>query len=193
MGANRKLPDYIRPGLKVLFVGINPGLRSSRVGHHFAGHSNRFWKLLYESGLVTDQLTCRDDWRLPQWGLGLTNVISRTTAGIDVLRPHEYRAGVVRLRRKVTRYRPKIVALLGLTIFRSIFPPETQTSSRLSLGPQTARLAGVPVFLLPNPSGRNAHYSYRHMLAAFQDLRRAARRERTHRSRPLSVKADRES
>jgi TDG/mug DNA glycosylase family protein len=107
--------------------------------------------------------------------LGLTNIISRTSAGIDVLRPYEYRAGVVSLRQKVTRFRPKIVALLGLTIFRSIFPPEIQTPSRLSLGLQAARLAGVPVFLLPNPSGRNAHYSYRHMLAAFQDLRRAAR------------------
>jgi len=193
MAAYRKLPDYIRPGLRVLFVGINPGLRSSRIGHHFAGHSNRFWKLLYESGLVTDQLTCQDDWRLPAWGLGLTNVISRASAGIDVLRPHEYRAGVVRLRRKVARFRPKIVALLGLTIFRMIFPPETQTPSRLLLGLQTARFAGVPIYLLPNPSGRNAHYSYRHMLAAFQDLRRAARRERVHRSRPPSVKPDRES
>jgi TDG/mug DNA glycosylase family protein len=125
--------------------------------------------------------------------LGLTNVISRSSAGIAVLRPHEYRAGIVRLQRKLTRFRPKIVALLGLTIFRMIFPPETQTPSRLSLGLQTARLAGVPVFLLPNPSGRNAHYSYRHMLAAFQDLRRAARRERVHRSRPLFAKADKES
>ncbi len=193
MTTYRKLPDYIRPGLRVLFVGINPGLRSSRIGHHFAGHSNRFWKLLYESGLVTDRLTCRDDWRLPEWGLGLTNVISRPSAGIDVLRPHEYRAGVVRLRRKVTRYRPKLVALLGLTIFRTIFPPGTQTPPRLSLGLQAPRLAGVPVFLLPNPSGRNAHYSYRHMLAAFEDLRRVARRERIHRSGPLSVKTDRGS
>jgi double-stranded uracil-DNA glycosylase len=171
----RKLPDYIHPGLRILFVGINPGLRSAQVGHHFAGHSNRFWKLLYESGLVTDRLTYQEDWRLPEWGLGLTNIISRSTGSIDALKPKEYRAGVVRLRKKVARFRPHIVALLGMTIFRMIFSRETGTSSRVSLGLQTARLASVPVFLLPNPSGRNAHYSYRHMLAAFQALRHAAR------------------
>lgn len=183
MSAYRTLPDYIRPDLTVLFVGINPGLRSAQVGHHFAGHSNRFWELLYESGLVTDQLTYQDDWRLPEWGLGLTNIISRSSAGIDVLRPHEYRAGGVRLRNKVARFRPKIIALLGVTIFRMIFPIQAPPSSRLSLGFQTARLIGVPVFLLPNPSGRNAHYSYRRMLTTFQALRRAALQERVRRPR----------
>jgi len=177
MSAYRKLPDYIRPDLRVLFVGINPGLRSAQVGHHFAGHSNRFWKLLYESGLVTDQLTYQDDWRLPEWGLGLTNIISRSSAGIDVLRPHEYRAGVVRLRNKVVRFRPKVIALLGVTIFRMIFPTHTPPSSRLPLGFQTARMTDVPIFLLPNPSGRNAHYSYSRMLTTFQALRRAALQE----------------
>lgn len=175
MKTGRTLPDYIGPGLRVLFVGINPGVRSAQVGHHFAGHSNRFWKLLHESGLVTDRLTYQDDWRLPEWGLGLTNIISRSSAGIDVLRPQEYRAGVARLRRKLARHRPTIVAFLGVTIFRMIFRHGTQIPSRLSLGLQTARLAGVPVFLAPNPSGRNAHYSYRAMLAAFQVLRQAAR------------------
>jgi TDG/mug DNA glycosylase family protein len=178
----RQLPDYIRPDLRVLFVGINPGLRSAQVGHHFAGHSNRFWKLLYESGLVTEQLGYQDDWRLPEWGLGLTNIISRSSAGIDVLKPHEYRAGLVRLRSKVARFRPKIIALLGVTIFRMVFPTETAPFSRLSLGLQTARFGGVPVFLLPNPSGRNAHYSYHRMLMTFQALRQAVPRERVRRS-----------
>lgn len=175
MSAYRQLPDYIHPGLRVLFVGINPGLRSAQLGHHFAGHSNRFWKLLYNSGLVTEQLTYQEDWRLPDWGLGLTNIISRSSASIDALRPIEYRSGIVRLKKKVARFRPRIVALLGVTIFRIIFSPETRTASRLSLGLQTARLAGAPVFLLPNPSGRNAHYSYRRMLAAFRALHHAAR------------------
>jgi double-stranded uracil-DNA glycosylase len=174
MTTRRTLPDYIEPGLRILFVGINPGLRSAKVGHHFAGPSNRFWKLLYASRLVSEPLTYREDWRLPQWGLGLTNIISRCSAGIDVLRPREYRAGVVRLRKKVARHRPMLVALLGVTIFRTIFLPGIRTPARLSLGLQTARLAGVPVFLLPNPSGRNAHYSPRRMLAAFQSLRHAA-------------------
>ncbi len=177
MKNGRTLPDYIGPGLRVLFVGINPGVRSAQVGHHFAGPSNRFWKLLYESRLVNEPLTYREDRRLPKWGLGLTNIISRSSASIDVLRPHEYRTGVVRLRRKVARDRPAIVAFLGVTIFRMIFRHGAQTSSRLSLGLQAARLAGVPVFLLPNPSGRNAHYSYRAMLAAFRALREASRQE----------------
>lgn len=188
MTRRRTLPDYIRPGLRVLFVGINPGLRSAQVGHHFAGPSNRFWKLLYESRLVHEALTYRDDWRLPEWGLGLTNIISRSSAGVDVLKPREYRAGVARLERKVDRYRPTIVAFLGVTIFRTIFLPGTRTPSRLSLGLQTIRLAGVPVFLLPNPSGRNAHYSYRRMLTAFQALRHAAPQKEFPRPHPRPIK-----
>lgn len=193
MITRRTLPDYIRPGLRVLFVGINPGLRSAQVGHHFAGPSNRFWKLLYESRLVNEPLTYREDWRLPEWGLGLTNIISRSSPGIDVLKPREYRAGVVRLQTKVTHYRPTIVALLGVTIFRSIFLPGTRTPSRPSLGLQTTRLAGVRVFLLPNPSGRNAHYSYRRMLAAFQLLRHAVPQQGVPRPPPNSIVVDRDS
>jgi double-stranded uracil-DNA glycosylase len=188
MTRRRTLPDYIRPDLRVLFIGINPGLRSAQVGHHFAGPSNRFWKLLYESRLVNEALTYREDWRLPEWGLGLTNIISRSSAGIDVLKPREYRAGVARLKRKVDRYRPMMVAFLGVTIFRTIFLPGTRTPSRLSLGLQRIRLAGVPVFLLPNPSGRNAHYSYRRMLAAFQALRHAAPQKGFPRPHPRPIK-----
>lgn len=169
------LRDHLQPGLRILFVGINPGLRSAEVGHHFAGHSNRFWKLLHESGLVQRPLTYREDWRLPEWGLGLTNIISRTSPGMDVLDPAEYRAGFAALERKIFRYQPRIVALLGVTIFRTLFSGEIiRSSGPLDLGPTTARLAGVPVFLLPNPSGRNAHYSYQVMLTAFRTLRKEA-------------------
>ena len=169
---NPALRDHLQPGLLVLFVGINPGLRSAELGHHFAGHSNRFWKLLYESRLVNAPLTYREDWRLPEWGLGLTNIISRTSAGIDVLDPTEYRAGIVALERKVLRYQPRIVALLGVTIFRMLFSGERRGSGPLDLGPTSVRLSGVPVFLLPNPSGRNAHHSYEAMLSAFRMLRK---------------------
>lgn len=168
-----RLSDYLQPGLHVLFVGINPGLRSAAVGHHFAGHSNRFWKLLFESRLVDEPLTYREDWRLPQWGLGLTNIISRTTAGIDALGQAEYRSGLVALQRKIRRYQPRTIALLGVTIFRVLFPQQGG-SSALDPGPTKARLGGVPVFLLPNPSGRNAHYSYQTMLTAFRRLREEA-------------------
>jgi double-stranded uracil-DNA glycosylase len=167
----QRLTDHIRLGVQILFVGINPGLRSAVTGHHFAGHSNRFWKLLFESKLVSEPLTYRDDWRLPEWGLGLTNIIQRPSAGIDGLKPQEYIAGRKRLIATVKHYRPHIVALLGVTIYRTLFP-EYRTG-RISLGLQAKTLADRPVFVLPNPSGRNAHYSYRAMLTAFRALRNA--------------------
>jgi len=175
MGASqrryRRLRDCIRPGVLVLFVGINPGLRSALVGHHFAGHSNRFWKLLHESELVSEPLTYREDRHLPEWQLGLTNIIGRCTAGSDVLDPVEYRQGVESLKRKIRRYQPPIVALLGVTIFRMLFSAKEDVKGPLNLGLTTRQLAGAQIFLLPNPSGRNAHYSYRQMLTAFQVLR----------------------
>jgi double-stranded uracil-DNA glycosylase len=167
----RRLRDCVQPGVLVLFVGINPGLRSAQTGHHFAGHSNRFWKLLHESELVSEPLTYREDRYLPEWQLGLTNIIGRCTAGIDVLDPVEYRQGVARLKRKIRRHQPPIVALLGVTIFRILFPSKDHVKGPLNLGLTTSQLAGAQIFLLPNPSGRNAHYSYRQMLTAFQVLR----------------------
>ena len=166
----RRLRDCIKPDALVLFVGINPGLRSAQTGHHFAGHSNRFWKLLHESKLVSEPLTYLEDRRLPEWRLGLTNIIGRCTAGIDVLDPVEYRQGVASLKRKIARYQPHIVALLGVTIFRTLFSSKEQSKSPLDLGVTAMELAGARIFLLPNPSGRNAHYSYRQMLTAFQVL-----------------------
>jgi double-stranded uracil-DNA glycosylase len=166
-----RLPDRIGPGVRILFVGINPGLRSVAIGHHFAGYSNRFWRLLFESKLTPEPFTHQDDWRLPDWGLGLTNIIQRPSAGIDVLKPREYIAGKKRLITTVRHYRPDTVALLGVTIYRTLFP-EYRTG-RISLGFQDQRLASRPVFVLPNPSGRNAYYSYRTMLKAFRALRNA--------------------
>jgi double-stranded uracil-DNA glycosylase len=166
--SRKRLTDHIRPGVRILFVGINPGLRSAASGHHFAGYSNRFWKLLFDSKLVSEPLTYQDDWRLPDWGLGLTNIIQRPSAGIDVLKPQEYIAGRKRLMATVQRYRPHAVALLGFTIYRTLFPGHQ--TGRISLGLQDKTLADRPVFVLPNPSGRNAHYSYRTMLMAFRAL-----------------------
>jgi double-stranded uracil-DNA glycosylase len=165
------LPDHIRPGSIVLFVGINPGLRSAETGHHFAGYSNRFWKLLYESQMIPEKLTFKEDWRLPEWGLGLTNIIRRPSAGADVLEPAEYRRGVATLERKIRCYQPQIIALLGVTIFRTLFSQGGRSSVSPDLGLTTMNIAGAQVFLLPNPSGRNAHYSYQQMLMAFQSLR----------------------
>ena len=170
--SRKRLTDHIRPGVRILFVGINPSLRSAATGHHFAGYSNRFWRLLFESKLLSEPLTYEDDWRLPDWGLGLTNIIQRPSAGIDALKPSEYATGRKRLVAIVQRYHPHAVALLGVTIYRTLF--SDTKGQRISLGLQPAQLAGVRVFVLPNPSGRNAHYSYKAMLGAFQALRKEA-------------------
>ena len=142
--SRQRLTNHIRPGVRILFVGINPGLRSAATGHHFAGHSNRFWKLLFESKLVSEPLSHQDDWRLPDWGLGLTNIIQRPSAGVDTLKPQEYTAGKKRLMAAVTRYRPHIVALLGVTIYRTLF--SGHRTERISLGLQDETLAEPACF-----------------------------------------------
>ena len=164
-----KLRDRIRPGVQVLFVGINPGVRSALTGHHFAGFSNRFWKLLFESRLVPERITYQDDDRLPEWRYGITNIVPRPTPGIDTVRPEEYIRGRARLLTKIRKYRPPIVALVGVTVFRSMFP---EHKGPVSLGLQRQRLGDSAIFVLPNPSGRNANFSYVEMLAAFSNLRR---------------------
>jgi TDG/mug DNA glycosylase family protein len=154
-------------------VGINPGIRSAETGHHFAGYSNRFWKLLYESRLVPERLTYLDDTRLPEWGFGLTNLVARPTSGIDELRPADYRAGRAALCRKIARFRPEIVALIGVTLYRTLMIDRAGLrSAAISVGLSDEELAGARLFVLPNPSGRNAHFSYDEMLAAYCALRR---------------------
>jgi len=163
------LRDRIRPGVRVLFVGINPGVRSALTGHHFAGYSNRFWKLLYDARLVPERITYVDDDRLPEWGYGVTNLIARATPGMDTLRRDEFVAGRARVRSKVRRYRPLVVALVGVTVFRAMFPEHKGT---VTIGLQAELVNGSAVFVVPNPSGRNANFSYAEMLAAYRALRR---------------------
>jgi TDG/mug DNA glycosylase family protein len=167
------LRDRITPGVRILFVGINPGQRSEAIGHHFAGYSNRFWPLLYESKLVPERIRAEDDARLAEWGYGITNLVPRMTPGINTLRTEEYIAGARVLRRKVRRFKPAIVALVGVTLFRSLF--NLRTGNHVSLGLQEEQLEGARVFVLPNPSGRNANFSYDEMLDAFRALRRLRR------------------
>jgi TDG/mug DNA glycosylase family protein len=163
------LPDHITGTLSILFVGINPGLRSAALGHHYAGPSNRFWKLLYDANLVPERLTYRDDWRLPEWGLGLTNLAPRATAGINGLTSRDYAVGRLTLGEKIHRYRPRTVALLGITLYPILFPSESKKTGRRP-GLQPVTLHGSDIVLLPNPSGRNASYSYHAMLKAFRTL-----------------------
>ena len=160
----------------MLFVGINPGIRSSTTGHHFAGYSNRFWKLLYAAKLVPEPITHVDDDRLPEWGYGITNIVPRPTPGVNDLRREEFAAGRARLRAKVRRCRPAVVALVGVTVFRAMCP---ERRGAVSLGLQRERIGEAAVFVLPNPSGRNANVSYAEMLAAFRALRRYVVRYRS--------------
>jgi len=161
------LRDRVKPGVQLLFVGINPGVRSEALGRHFAGHSNRSWKLLYAAGIVPEPITTLDDHRLPEWHLGITNLIPRATPGIDTLHRDEYAAGLRTLRRKVRRWRPAVVAFVGVSLYRFIF----QKKGAITLGEQADTFEGARVWTLPNPSGRNANYSYAEMLKAFRTLK----------------------
>jgi TDG/mug DNA glycosylase family protein len=178
-----RLKDRIGSGVRVLFVGINPGVRSALTGHHFAGPSNRFWKLLFESRLVPQALTFMEDSRLPEFGFGITNLVARPSPGIDDLKPAEYLGGWKILEEKIREFRPTIVALVGVTLYRAIRPLVEKPDRRLSkarpiaLGFQPASVHGARLFVLPNPSGRNANFSYAEMLAAFTALKRALPRE----------------
>jgi TDG/mug DNA glycosylase family protein len=156
-------------------VGINPGIRSAETGHHFAGYSNRFWKLLFDSALVPEPVDWRADDRLPEWGYGVTNLVARDTSGIDALSRDECVAGIERLRVKVRRLEPEIVALVGVSLYRWFF----NARGTVEPGPQPVTFEGADVFVLPNPSGRNANFSDEEMLAAFRKLRRRLRRARS--------------
>lgn len=175
---NSGLPDYLVHGLSILFVGINPGLRSAEVGHHFAGPSNRFWKLLFDAGLIPFPMTYQDDWQLPKFGYGLTNLIARPTAGIQDLGKRDFLEGHQALLTKVTTYQPRLVALLGVSMARMLLSSKEATravqrsmDNPIQVGLYAHSLCGVPVCVLPNPSGRNAHYSYQHMKDLYGGLK----------------------
>jgi len=166
---NTAVDDLIAPGLRVLFCGINPGLYSAASGHHFARPGNRFWPALHRSGFTARLLHPSEQHQLLALGLGITNVVSRATAKAGELTKAELRAGGVELARRVTRYRPRWLAVLGITAYRTAFEDPNAT-----VGPQPARLGGTRVWLLPNPSGLNAHWSASALADEFSRLRNAA-------------------
>ena len=166
------LPDVMPPRPRILFVGINPSIRSAEVGHHFAGFSNRFWRLLHESGLTPERLTFEQDGRLADWGYGLTNIIPRATVGVSDLRSEEFANGRATLLRKIQAAQPGVVVLVGVMIYRAVFPGARRTTVEKRMGLQDERLGGAPLFVVPNPSGRNATLSYEEMLEAYRGLKR---------------------
>lgn len=163
----RTINDVLAPGLDAVFVGINPGLWSGATGHHFARPGNRFWKALHGSGFTDRVLSPSEDVRLPRYGLGVTNLVGRSTARADELTPKELLDGGAALVEKLERVRPHAVAVLGIGAFRSAFRP------RAELGRQEDRIADAQVWVLPNPSGLNAHYQVDALAARFAELRSA--------------------
>jgi TDG/mug DNA glycosylase family protein len=166
----RRLPDLIAPDLSVLFCGINPGLYSAAVGHHFARPGNRFWPALHAGGFTGRLLSPYEDRSLLESGYGLTNLVSRATAGADELSAAELIAGVKLLERKIRRHQPRWIAILGIGAYRTAF-----VRPRAALGEQAETLAGAKIWVLPNPSGLNAHHQPKQLAAAFSQLRAEAR------------------
>jgi TDG/mug DNA glycosylase family protein len=152
-------------------VGINPSLRSAEVGHHFAGPGNPFWRLLHAAGVVSEPFTCEDDVRLPACGLALTNIVPRATREASELAPAEYARGRLALARLITRLQPRVVAFVGSTVYRAFFGPRASGGA----GPKPERIGDARVFVVPNPSGRNAAYpGFADKLVWFRRLQRFA-------------------
>ncbi|EYF03234.1 G/U mismatch-specific DNA glycosylase [Chondromyces apiculatus] len=164
----RTIPDRIAKGLQVLFCGINPSLYSAAVSHHFARPGNRFWPALHAGGFTPRRFTPDEDLLLPSLGYGLTNVASPATATADELTPDQLREGGVILRRKLRRYAPRVLAVLGVGAYRVAF-----AKPRALMGRQPEPLEGVTVWILPNPSGLNAHYQPADLAARFAELKDA--------------------
>jgi double-stranded uracil-DNA glycosylase len=163
------IPDVAAPGLRVLFSGINPGLYSAATGYHFARPGNRFWPTLYRSGFTPRQLRPDEQDQLLGLGLGITNVAARATARADELSPEELRAGGRILAAKVTTLAPRFLAVVGVTAFRVAFDRRNAV-----VGPQDDQIGPTRLWVLPNPSGLNAHWPAPRLAEAFHELKQAA-------------------
>jgi mismatch-specific thymine-DNA glycosylase len=145
----RTLPDYLRKGMTMVLVGANPGERSARVGHYYAGRGNQFWPMLYDSGVIPEPLGYEDDRRLVEFGIGLTDLVKRPTRGIDEIEREEYAEGRVLLAQKLEDLRPRVIAFNGKMVY------EKFAGRACKLGLQKETLYGAHVFVLPSTSGAN--------------------------------------
>ncbi|WP_460073213.1 G/U mismatch-specific DNA glycosylase [Streptomyces sp. YKOK-I1] len=166
---DRLVPDVVAGGLRVLFCGINPGLMTAATGHHFARPGNRFWPVLHLSGFTPRLMKPAEQAELLAYGLGITNVVARATARADELSAEEYREGGRLLTEKVTRLAPRWLAVVGVTAYRAAFEDR-----KASVGPQERVIGRTRVWVLPNPSGLNAHWTATTMAEEFARLRLAA-------------------
>ena len=164
--AGKPVPDVVAADLDVLFCGINPSLTSAAVGHHFARPGNRFWPALHLAGLTPRVLRPEEDRELLAHGLGVTNVVSRPTRTAAELDREELRAGGAALAALVERWRPRVLAVLGVTAYRVAFD-----RPRAVLGRQPDLVGGAATWVVPNPSGLNAHYRLADLARMYADLR----------------------
>jgi TDG/mug DNA glycosylase family protein len=165
----KTVPDIIGPELKVLFCGINPGLYSAAVGHHFARPGNRFWPTLHAAGFTDRLLSPFEERELLPRGYGITNIVDRATGAAEELAAEELIEGGRRLEEKIRSYRPALVAFVGMTAYRTAFD-----RSHAKVGRQPEKIGNSEIWLLPNPSGLNAHYGLQDFVRLFTELRRAA-------------------
>lgn len=159
------VPDIIAPNLNVLFCGINPSLYSAAVGHHFARPGNRFWKSLYAAGFTPRLLAPFEDRELLSFGYGLTNIVDRATARADQLEPEELVEGQEQLAIKIKHYQPQFLAILGISAYRTAF-----NRPKAVIGRQAETLHNATVWVLPNPSGLNAHYQLDDLKRVYREL-----------------------
>jgi TDG/mug DNA glycosylase family protein len=172
------IPDYLAPSLDVLLVGINPGLRSAAKGHHFAGVGNKFWRLLSESGLVSRRMSYEDDHRLPEHGIGITNIVARPSRSSSDLSRKDFERGRRELVVKIETCQPRAAAFVGVTAFRELWPAIASGPAPKSIpcGLRPETMGTTALYVLPNPSGRNAHFTYAEMLSLWRGLARLLRR-----------------
>jgi len=163
---DKTVPDVIAPDLRVLFCGINPGLYTAAVGHHFARPGNRFWPALHAGGFTDRVLSPFDERELLKSGYGITNVVPRTTASADQLTKEEIVAGGEQLRKKVLRFRPRVLAVLGVGAYRTAF-----NQPKATVGRQNEMIGSTIVWVLPNPSGLNANYQPAQLGQLFRELK----------------------
>ena len=163
---DKTVPDVIAPDLRVLFCGINPGLYTAAVGHHFARPGNRFWPALHAGGFTDRVLSPFDERELLKSGYGITNVVPRTTASADQLTKEEIVAGGEQLRKKVLRFRPRVLAVLGVGAYRTAF-----NQPKATVGRQNEMIGNTIVWVLPNPSGLNANYQPAQLGQLFRELK----------------------
>ena len=164
----KSVSDVIAPSLRILFCGINPGLYSAATGHHFARPGNRFWPVLHAAGFTDSLLSPFEEQELLKRGYGITNIVNRSTANAAELSLSELQEGAKRLANTILKYKPRIVAVLGVEAYRKAFGHRDAV-----LGPQDERIGDSVVWILPNPSGVNAHYQVKELTALFKKLRLA--------------------